>query len=34
MKPDRSLEAIDAELEEIAERLKRPDTIPQCGWKK
>lgn len=34
MKPDRSLEAIDDELEEIAERLERPDTGVQWGWKK
>ena len=24
---------IDEELEEIAERLARPDTIPQWGWR-
>lgn len=25
---------IDEELREIAERLERPDTGPQWGWKK
>ena len=25
---------IDEELREIAERLKRPDTIPRWGWKR
>jgi len=29
----RSLDAIDAELREIAERLARPDTTPQWGWR-
>jgi hypothetical protein len=24
---------IDEELREIAERLKRPDTIPRWGWR-
>lgn len=29
----RSLDAIDEELREIAERLERPDTGVQWGWK-